>query len=388
MLGHPGPLLAQAVALPDVEARIAEYRRIMGLFPAFPLVCVNLAHDLHALGRKEEAAAAALRALALDPDQRAALAPDLLAAIEPGASPAPSGQRGDLTGRLGRYRVLAEISSSPAQALFHGIRVADDRPVTLRSAPDMLPWAALRSFEPLPDSDGRIPGCVQALDIATGANGVPYQVLRRLRGETFAELVAGGGLDLEALLGIVHRVALILDQLHSRGLVHGDLRPEHVFREDDDVKKQVVLLGVGLACRPGRTLALAAGRSAWLAPEAGLAPLDFRTDLHGLGLLLRFALSGRPPAPLAERLGGEPARVLWQGREQPLIAAVLKRCLALDPRDRFASAAEAAAALQGAAPARSLGTIALGGHIGKWRLPSAPVGVSATRAGQVRPAGA
>src|SRR5439155_12311456 len=106
--------------------------------------------------------------------------------------------------------------------------------------------------------------------------------------------------------------ALAVDTLHRLRVVHGDLRPEHVLRAGAG-EARVVLLGAGALGRDGsvqRTLPLAGGRFRWMPPDEGTRrPLDARTDVYGLGLLLYFLVTRQLPPDLAQRLDGDIPRV-------------------------------------------------------------------------------
>ncbi|HXI03353.1 MAG TPA: hypothetical protein VNI57_09270, partial [Candidatus Saccharimonadales bacterium] len=93
------------------------------------------------------------------------------------------------------------------------------------------------------------------------------------------------------------------------------------------------------------------GTPAWMAPEqarGGTESLDERTDVHALGAILFFLLTGEPPSRAetpAEALAAfEAAGPPSPRRRDPSVPrpldAVCRRAMALDPRDRYAGAAE------------------------------------------------
>ena len=101
------------------------------------------------------------------------------------------------------------------------------------------------------------------------------------------------------LLGIARRLCDALTELHSAGLVHGDLNPANIFIQDDG---QPVLFDFGLALQfrreDGRAPLEAAGQVRgtfdYMAPEqVEGAPLDARADLYALGCTLFEGLTGQ-----------------------------------------------------------------------------------------------
>lgn len=106
-------------------------------------------------------------------------------------------------------------------------------------------------------------------------------------------------LSLKQTLSAVRQVALALDYAHKKGYVHRDIKPENVLLNEDS--SRAVLTDFGIA-RPSGTeggltqTGTAIGTPSYMSPEQALGkPLDHRTDLYSLGVVLYFLLVGEVP---------------------------------------------------------------------------------------------
>jgi serine/threonine-protein kinase len=179
-----------------------------------------------------------------------------------------------------------------------------------------------------------------------------------LDGPTLEELVRQAGpLPPGRVVYLLRQLCGALSEAHAAGLVHRDLKPGNVIvatlgGQRDGAK----LLDFGLVqdlsadvdgqvSRAGTIL----GTPAYMSPEqaAGESAVDARGDVYGLGAVAFFALTGRPPF-LGKTLGqllaahrSEPPPPLTNFRPDvpPDLSAVIARCLAKEPADRFPSAA-------------------------------------------------
>src|SRR5258706_8239262 len=162
---------------------------------------------------------------------------------------------------------------------------------------------------------------------------------------------------------LIAQLAYALHHAHSRGVVHRDLKPGNVMVTDDDVVK-VLDFGMAKITAPDflETTPLSVGNVIWgtaryMAPEraTGIANNDPRSDLYAIGCLAFELLVGRTPftgtpqeviqAHLAQHPAVPSALRPEQGIPHELDAIVL-RCLAKQPSDRYANAAELYAALR------------------------------------------
>ncbi|MBU8896435.1 serine/threonine-protein kinase PknK [Corallococcus sp. H22C18031201] len=152
-----------------------------------------------------------------------------------------------------------------------------------------------------------------------------------------------------------------VDTVHAHGLVHCDLKPEHVFL--DDPHQRVRLFDFGLVRRAVATAAeeegsvgdtsTFAGTAEYMAPEqcAGYTELDARTDVYALGVILYELLTGRPPffGPASEvlqaHLSLRPPPPSEFAPVAPAVEEVVLRCLAKERSRRPADAAAIADAL-------------------------------------------
>jgi len=194
-------------------------------------------------------------------------------------------------------------------------------------------------------------GIVPVHDAGLLADGRVFYVMKRVHGRTL-ETVLETMPELDRRLGVLERVADAVAFAHGQGVVHRDLKPANVmvgeFGEvlvmDWGVAKllgtpEAARVGAGVAA-PGRTdPGSVLGTPGFMPPEQAAAGLvDRRADVFGLGALLVFLVTGTVPSSVAP-----PHQLLEADRQVPRrLRAIAARCLAADPADRYADAAEVA----------------------------------------------
>ena len=130
---------------------------------------------------------------------------------------------------------------------------------------------------------------------ANRAGGAPYLVMERVAGPDFLQATNGGAMDTFCKLAAQLCRALVF--LHRRGYAHGDLKPANIMVADWQGEPVLKLLDLGLVWEPhGTHRAEARGTLHYMAPEMlSGGPIDFRSDLYSLGVILYEALAGRRP---------------------------------------------------------------------------------------------
>jgi hypothetical protein len=166
-------------------------------------------------------------------------------------------------------------------------------------------------------------------------------------------LLRDGPLSPDLALDVAVQVAEGLSAIHAAGIAHRDLTPRSVMRDE---RGRVTISGFRRARRLRVPAAKpATSRAPYASPEEARGePVDHRSDVYGLGILLYEMLTGRPPFR-----GVTPSVTLYQqmyeapplggeaGRRVPLgLVPVLQKALAKRPEDRHQSAEEMAAALR------------------------------------------
>lgn len=208
----------------------------------------------------------------------------------------------------------------------------------------MEPWLGSDSDE-LDPLDFELP-----YDVAgPGAEPVKRETAARLEELNRPERV---GRLKDSLLQICEALAYI----HAHGLVHRDLKPSNIMVDED---RQVRLMDFGLAKfladDAGMTLdGRMVGTFRYMSPEQILGePLDGRSDLYSLGVILYELMTGRPPfdakSPVDlwhKVLETEPPPVLAINQNgDPQLARVAHRLIRKEPDDRFQTAEEVYEAL-------------------------------------------
>lgn len=225
----------------------------------------------------------------------------------------------------------------------------------------------------------RHPNIVDVIDAGVGEMG-PYIVMEHLEGEAVgSSLQRLGRFDLDAAVATVVPILEALDAAHRVGIIHRDLKPENVFIAFDPGRGQAVvrLLDFGIAKvidssgpSPRTRTGVVFGTPDYLSPEqaTGDAPIDGRSDLFAVGVLLYELLTGTRPfrAPTAVATAfrvvhAEAPTLSAAGvNVDPRLEAVVSRLLQKDPMKRYATAGEVARELEKFCPDAAKRVLALG----------------------------
>jgi hypothetical protein len=195
-----------------------------------------------------------------------------------------------------------------------------------------------------------------------------YIVSEFVPGETLRDELARGPLAAPRARDTALAIARGLAAAHARGIVHRDLKPENVMRTPQG---SIKILDFGLArfrdAEAGPALTgdgAVLGTPAYMSPEQiRHEPLDGRSDLFALGVLLHELLTGQHPYP-ASNPAAQLARILESDPAPlpdvvpPVLASVVRRCLRKAPADRPGGAAAVIEALQSPAPAEVVSDVA------------------------------
>jgi eukaryotic-like serine/threonine-protein kinase len=202
----------------------------------------------------------------------------------------------------------------------------------------------------------------RVLDVGTHA-GAPFMVMEYLDGEDLQRTIRlGTALPIAAALDYTLQAAEALAEAHSMGIVHRDLKPANLFlttRADGSALVKVLDFGISKAATGSergitRTDAIM-GSPGYMSPEQirSAKHVDQRSDVWGMGIVLYELLTAQPPfdgehlAAVSVKIVLEtPQRVDEHRPDVPRgLAAVVERCLAKEPEQRYQNMAELAEAL-------------------------------------------
>lgn len=199
------------------------------------------------------------------------------------------------------------------------------------------------------------PNIVGVHDYGVKSAGEVYLVMDWVPGQDLSALVTSGPLPLERFYALFAQLLQALDYLHTRQLVHRDIKADNVRIRPDDV---LVLMDFGLATPPGDAEDVPiSGTPGYMAPEILLGRgASIRTDLYAVGCLVYEMLTGSLPfqgpvrqvlrAHLQERV---PSLAAARPDAPPSLVSLVARLLEKDPAQRPQTAAQVLNELAGMA---------------------------------------
>jgi serine/threonine-protein kinase len=207
----------------------------------------------------------------------------------------------DLAGRnLGPYRLLDQLGAGGMATVYKAYHAAMDRYVAIKVLPRHL--AREPNFRARFQQEARVIARLEHRYIlpvydAAEDDGIPYLVMRYTDGGDLNNLIAEG-LSVARAIELLAQVAEALGYAHRQGVIHRDVKPANVLIGRDG---DALLADFGIAKIYADTLQLTGegsmvGTPAYMAPEQLQGkPVDARTDIYALGVVLYQVLTGECP---------------------------------------------------------------------------------------------
>jgi serine/threonine protein kinase len=265
--------------------------------------------------------------------------------------------------RLGPYEVLDLLGSGGMGEVYRARDTRLHRDVALKVLPASLSSdpARLKRFETEARSASALnhPNIVTIYEVGQ-SDTTSFIVMELVDGRSLREMLHAGSLPLRKLFGVAAQIADGLAKAHASGIVHRDLKPENVMVTRDGFAK---ILDFGLAklthtdshkgqteqlpTMPGATEPhLVMGTAGYMSPEQAMGQrVDFRSDQFSFGAVLYEMATGKPafdrptnPETLAAIIREEPEPIGALNAKVPAqLRWIVERCLAKDPKDRYAA---------------------------------------------------
>ena len=257
---------------------------------------------------------------------------------------------------LGRYQILAPLGSGGMGEVYLAQDTTLDRKVALKLLPRQFTRDRdrLRRFEQEARAASALnhPNIITIYEVGEW-DGARFIAAEYVEGETLGEQMRKPDRPLSLILDIGMQAAGALAAAHAAGIVHRDIKPANIMLRRDGFIK---VLDFGLAkltsarahldvTEPGRVM----GTINYMSPEQAMGqPLDHRTDIFSLGVVLYEIASGqrlfegKSEAAVYDAILHKPPPLLrdFIPTSPPQFDQVLRRALEKDPARRYQTAQE------------------------------------------------
>ena len=272
--------------------------------------------------------------------------------------------------KLGRYEIRSQLGAGGMGEVYLALDLKLDRTVALKVLPSNLAsdQGRMRRFvqEARTASSLSHPNVAHIYEIEE-LDGLHFIAMEYVDGETLRQRISRERLELSEVLNIATQVAAALSAAHSAGITHRDIKSENVMLRQDGYVK---VLDFGLAklsepptvagglnadteaptramvnTNPGTVM----GTVGYMSPEQARGqPVDARTDIWSLGVVLYEMATGRLPFEgasnsdvIASILGKEPSPLARYSRDVPdAFEWIVTKALTKDRDERYQTAKE------------------------------------------------
>jgi serine/threonine protein kinase/Flp pilus assembly protein TadD len=262
---------------------------------------------------------------------------------------------------LGNYRLVEKIGEGGMGVIWKARDLKLDRDLAIKFLPEGAVGDPERRafFEREAKAVAALshPNIVTIFAVAE-AEGTIFFTMELVEGQPLSQLIEPGGVSLDRFLEVALPLTGAVAAAHARGIIHRDLKPQNIMIDtagtlkilDFGLARILLPLPRGLGSDDGTTATVDAdfaGTITYMSPEQLRSePLDHRTDIFSLGVVLfewatgRLPFGGKTgPERIASVLKGEPRSAAELNPRLPRqIDRILHRCLEKEPRYRMASA--------------------------------------------------
>ncbi|MEH2004986.1 protein kinase domain-containing protein [Nostoc sp.] len=186
-------------------------------------------------------------------------------------------------------------------------------------------------------------------------NGQFYLVQQWIHGQTLTKIVEAKGFESEAAVRqILLSLLSVLDYVHSKGIIHRDIKPDNIILRSVDGKPVLIDFGAvketicSVINSPGYpTRSLVIGTPGYMPSEQAVGRPVYATDIYSLGLTAIYLLTGKHPQELQTHL--QTGEIIWQQYAPNVssqFAAVLNQAIKPQSGDRYSSASKMLDAVQ------------------------------------------
>jgi eukaryotic-like serine/threonine-protein kinase len=266
--------------------------------------------------------------------------------------------------KAGRYQIVRELGRGAMGVVYEGFDPVIGRTVAIKTMLlEGLSGSEYEEYKKRFQREAQAAGVLSHPNIVTvhdfgEDNGVLYLAMEFLKGMSLQDLLGHGKvLPIEGIIRLYDQVCSALDHAHAHQVVHRDMKPANIMvLENGSVKvtdfgiARVLSAGTGMT-RVGQVV----GTPSYMSPEQvrGL-PVDGRSDIFSMGVILYLLLTGRKPfdgpsltTVIYKIVNEEPAPPSSVDQTiHPNLSAVVAKALAKDPNQRYQTCGALAADLR------------------------------------------
>ncbi len=257
---------------------------------------------------------------------------------------------------IAHYRVLRKLGAGGMGEVFLAEDTKLDRQVALKLLPKEMANDARRRQRFMTEAKAvsalNHPNVCVIHEVGETAEHWPYIAMEYIEGQTLSAHLKAGRWEIKDIADIGAQVADALDAAFAKGIVHRDIKPSNICMNE---RRQIKVLDFGLAkrlrheddselSRDATSSGQVMGTPSYMSPEQAVGkPVDHRSDIFSLGIVLYEMVTGRVPFPgatfaeITDRiLRAQPEAMARFNYDVPQeMERIIRKCLEKDRESRY-----------------------------------------------------